>query len=327
MSSVYVIGGSGYTGSELMRILLNHPKVNELTVTARQWKDESVKEKLPHLDTELRFEELNLTKANRSDFVFVCLPHTQAMEIVPKLDTRVIDLSADFRIKDQNKYEAVYKVKHTAPNLLYDAVYGLPEIYRSNIKKARIVANPGCLATGAILALYPLVKNYDAKNIIVDAKTGISGAGKNVTETSHFPNLNENIVPYKLTNHRHIAEMEQELGVDVHFTPQVIPVTRGILTTVHAFVEGDLERVGEFYKKTYKREPFTKILADPPSILAVRGSNYCHIGGFAHEKGRVVLFSAIDNLVKGASGQAVQNMNIMAGWDERAGIEAMGLSP
>ncbi len=327
MTSVYIIGGSGYTGGELLRILADHPKVDEISVSSRQHQGKRVGELHKELHTDLEFEDYSQKKANKADFVFVCTPHTKAMAYVQELDTKIIDLSADFRLKNARTYEQTYRVKHGAPELIPQAVYGLPEIHREGIKQARIVANPGCFATGAILALWPLVRNYEIDRIIVDSKTGVSGAGREPKETTHFSWVNENLIPYKVGDHRHIPEMEQELGTEIHFTPHLSPFTRGIGTTVHAFVKGDLEKVKDIYRKTYKSEPFTAVVDDIPTVLEVRGSNFCHVGGFTESKGRLVLFSAIDNLVKGASGQAIQNMNLMAGFKETAGLEQLGICP
>lgn len=327
MADVYIIGGSGYTGGELLRILGTHPKVDGIRISSRQHQGKKVGELHPNITLDIKFEDYDNKKANDADFVFTCTPHTKAMEYAKGLDTKIVDLSADFRLKDAKVYEETYQVKHTAPELIPGAVYGLPEIHRAEIKKARLVANPGCLATGAILALYPLARNYKVRTVVVDSKTSISGAGREPTETSIFGNVNENIIPYKVSKHRHIPEMEQETGLKVHFTPHVAPVSRGILTSVHAFAEGDLEKVKDVYKKAYRDEPFTKVIDGMPNVLAVRGSNYCNVGGFTEDRGRLVLFSAIDNLVKGASGAAVQNMNIMAGFKETLGLEQLGLCP
>ena len=327
MAKVYVIGGSGYTGEELLRILANHPKVDGISVSSRQHMGKKVSELHPGLEIDLKFEDFNAKKANDCDFVFTCTPHTKAMEYAVQLDTRIIDLSADFRLKNASVYEKTYQVRHTATELIPEAVYGLPEIHRKEIKKTRILANPGCLATGAILAILPLARNFKVKRVIIDSKTGISGAGKEPSEGSHFCWVNENVTPYKVASHRHVPEMEQELGMKVFFTPHVVPMTRGIETTVHAFVEGDLEKLRDVYKKAYKDEPFTKVVDRIPSVQAVRGSNYCHVGGFTEDGERTVIFSAIDNLVKGASGAAVQNMNIMAGFKETIGLEQLGICP
>jgi len=327
MTDVYIIGGSGYTGGELLRILGNHPKIENIRISSRQYQGKKVSELHPNVTLDITFEDYNQKKANDADFVFTCTPHTKAMEYAQQLDTKIVDLSADFRLKNAAVYEQTYQVKHTAPELIPQAVYGLPEIHRKEIAKARLVANPGCLATGAILALYPLTKAYKPSIVVVDSKTGISGAGREPTETNIFNWVNENVIPYKVANHRHVPEMEQETGMIVYFTPHIVPITRGIETTVHAFIKGNLEDVKDLYKKTYKDEPFTKVVDGIPTILTVRGSNYCHIGGFTEDRGRLVLFSALDNLVKGASGAAVQNMNIMAGFKETEGLGQLGLCP
>jgi N-acetyl-gamma-glutamyl-phosphate reductase len=327
MTDAYIVGGSGYTGGELLRILLRHPKIDGIRISSRQYQGKKVGEVHSNITDDLTFEDFDKKAANDSDFVFLCTPHTKAMEYAVQLDTKIIDLSADFRLKNAKTYEEVYKVKHAAPELIPEAVYGLPELHRGGIKKARIVANPGCLATGAILALWPLVKNYHVDKLIVDSKTGISGAGKKASEKTHFCKVSENLIPYKVSGHRHIAEMEQELGKDIYFTPHIVPMARGIETTVHAFVKGDLEGILDKYREAYGDEAFTKVVEGIPTVLDVRGSNYCHVGGFTEDKDRLVLFSAIDNLVKGASGQAVQNMNIMAGFRETLGLDQLGLSP
>jgi len=332
MVSVYIVGGSGYTGGELLRILLNHSEIENIKISSRTYKGKDISELHPNLtDTGISFENYNLKRANKADFVFVCTPHGKAMEIVKDLTTRVIDLSADYRIKDIKAYEFVYKVKHNSPDLVKEAVYGLPELHRDEIADARVVANPGCLATGAILAAYPLLKDFGeaVQTILFDSKTGVSGAGKNPSERVHFCRVNEDILPYKLTNHRHILEMKQELGTEVFFTPHMLPVSRGILTSTHVLLSKDIDidSIKEAYSDFYHDEPFVRVLEGVPSLNAVRGSNYCHIGGFEKSGGRLVLFSTIDNLVKGASGVAVQNMNIMADFDETEGLKGFGIQP
>ncbi len=324
---ITIVGGTGYTGGELLRILTNHPEVDEIEVTSRKKAGADVSEVHPNIDPGLKFTKLDTKKASKSDFVFCCMPHTEAMNTVPKIKTKVIDLSADFRLKNPNAYEKYYNVKHTCPTLLKRSVYGLTELHRREIKNATIVANPGCFPTGAILACHPLVKEFDVDKLVIDSKTGVSGAGATPKEETHFPTVNENVVPYKVVEHQHIPEMEQELNVKVHFTPHLVPLTRGILTTVHAFVEADEKEIFREYEKAYKKEPFLRVQKTVPSLLAVRGSNKCVIGGFNAKDGRLVLFSAIDNLVKGASGQAVQNMNVMAGLDETSGLKDIGLNP
>lgn len=296
-------------------------------MSSRQYVGKRVNTVHRGIEGELTFEKYDKRVAEGCDFVFVCTPHTKAMEYVAELSTRIIDLSADFRLREVKTYEAVYRKAHTAPELLREAVYGLPEIHRKEIKRARIVANPGCFATGAILALWPLVRKYDIKEVIIDAKTGVSGAGREPNEKTHFPWANENVIPYLPVGHRHIAEMEQELGIKVFFTPHMVPMSRGIETTVHALMNTEVEDVKKAYEEAYGDEPFVDVVDWVPTVLEARGSNYCKIGGFSQEEGRLVLFSVIDNLIKGASGQAVQNMNIMWGFKEDEGLQQLPLAP
>jgi len=258
------------------------------------------------------------------------------MKIVPDLletGAKVIDLSGDYRFNDVNVYEKWYGLKHTSD---IKGVYGLPELHREEIKKADLIANPGCFVTGAILSGIPLSKEKIAERMIFDSKTGVSGAGVNPSTSTHYPNIGDNVNPYKVTSHRHMPEIQQELGafsnVKVSFTPHLVPVNRGILTTNHCFLTEDKtsEEILDLFKKEYEKEPFIKILEDGeiPRLSSVRGSNYAHIGCFEiDETGRLVVVSAIDNLVKGASGQAVHNMNIMCGFDETKGLKMYGMHP
>ncbi len=331
-----IIGGSGYTGGELLRLLKNHEKVNITAVTSRQYAGVSVSRVHPHLrGMEIKFDDISIENID-ADLVFTATPHGASMNIVPKLIERgikVIDLSGDYRFDDINEYEKWYNLKHTAP---LESVYGLPEVYKEEIKKANLVANPGCFPTGSILASIPLVKENLADTLIVDSKTGVSGAGIKPTEATHYPNLGDNVVPYAVTSHRHMPEIQQEVqkfgDVKVSFTPHLVPVIRGILTTVHTFVKEDVssDYIKEIYDVFYEKEPFVRVLDldEIPRLSAVRGSNYCDIGCFQIDRnGRLVIISAIDNLVKGASGQAIQNMNIMFGFDEKESLDIIGLHP
>ena len=229
--------------------------------------------------------------------------------------------------------EKWYGIKHTDE---LESVFGLPEIYRDEIKKADLVANPGCFPTGAILSSYPLVKNNLVDRIVIDSKTGVSGAGVNASETTHYPNIADNVNPYKISSHRHMSEIQQELhgfdDVKVSFTPHLVPVNRGIQTTSHSFLIKDItsEELKDYYEKEYKGEYFIKLMdeGEIPHLSSVRGSNFVHIGGFEiDETGRIIMLSVIDNLVKGASGQAIQNMNILLGIDESCGLTHFGLHP
>ncbi|MHC1585521.1 MAG: N-acetyl-gamma-glutamyl-phosphate reductase [Candidatus Syntropharchaeia archaeon] len=324
-----IIGASGYMGIELVRLLLAHPEVELTAVTSRRYKGKKVSEVNPHLKslTDLVYEDVNPSRiADSCDVVFTAVPHGTAMKYVPALikKTKVIDLSADYRLNVE-EYEKIYG-KHSDPR---KGVYGLCEIH-PEVKYADLVANPGCYPTGAILAVFPLVSKGIVERIIFDAKSGISGAGAEPTATSHFPNLAENIIPYSITTHRHRAELVQELkGVEISFTPHVIPSIRGILTTAHVFTKEKMEKneIEELYLDFYEKKPFIR-LGGIPSLSNVRSSNFCDIG-FEIEEGtnRIVVISAIDNLMKGGSGQAVQNMNLMFGLDERTGLWGSGLYP
>lgn len=332
-----IIGGSGYTGGELLRLLAQHPEANISAVTSRSRKGQKVSDTHAHLRKicDIEFEELSAEDvAARSDIVFTAVPHGTAMQVVPKLldsDVKVIDLSADYRLKS-DVFEKVYKIKHTDPR---SAIYGIPELH-PEVAEQEFVANPGCYPTGASLAAAPLAKAGLIERVVFDSKSGISGAGAEPTEVSHYPNMAENIQAYKLTSHRHRAEIVQELkrldrGLkSISFTPHVIPSVRGILTTAHIFVKKDLseEEVTAIYWNFYRDKPFIRLIKGIPMLSSVRCSNFCDIG-FEIEKGsdRIVVISAIDNLVKGASGQAIQNMNLMFGLPETTGLWTPATAP
>lgn len=335
--NIGIIGGSGYTGGELLRILAGHPEANVVAVTSRSRKGQKVSDTHTHLRKiyDLEFEDLTpVETASRSDIVFTAVPHGTAMKIVPELldaGVKVIDLSADYRL-DHIVFEKVYKMKHTDPR---DAVYGIPELHQ-NVSSQSFIANPGCYPTGASLAAAPLAEKGLIELAVFDSKSGISGAGAEPTEVSHYPNMAENIQPYKITSHRHRAEIVQELTrldkslKKISFTPHVIPSVRGILTTAHLFVRKELdeEAVSKIYQDFYRDRPFIRLIQGIPTLPGVRGSNFCDIG-FEVEKDseRIVLISAIDNLVKGASGQAIQNMNLMFGLPETTGLWMPGFAP
>jgi N-acetyl-gamma-glutamyl-phosphate reductase len=330
-----IIGGAGYTGLELLRLLVQHPEVTISIVTSRKHKGERVSEVNPHLFPfiELEYEDVDPKEiADRSDVVFVAVPHGTAMDYVPALmerGARVIDLSADYRLKRAD-YERVYKREHKDKKER-KAVYGLTELH-PEVAEATLVANPGCYPTGAILAAAPLVKAGLVRQVVFDSKSGISGAGAEPSGTSHFPNLAENMIPYQVTAHRHVAEMRQELGVNVSFTPQVIPSIRGILTTAHVFLNERISKthgeIEEIYQQFYKGKRFIRLRRGVPSLSSVRGTNFCDIGfEIEEESDRIVVMSTIDNLVKGGSGQAIQNMNVMFDFDEAAGLWFPGLVP
>ncbi len=336
-----IIGGAGYTGLELVRLLLMHPEVEISVVTSRRYKGKKISDVNPHLEPfiELEYEDVDTKEiADRTDIVFLAVPHGSAMDYVPQLrarEARVIDLSADYRLK-KDEYERIYKRQHKDKDKeKRKSVYGLTELH-PEVADADLIANPGCYPTGAILAVAPLVKGNEGggrvKQVVFDSKSGISGAGAEPSAKSHFPNLAENIVPYEVTAHRHVAEMRMELSVKVSFTPHVIPSIRGIPTTAHVFIEENeaitQDEIEETYKRFYEGKRFMRLRKGLPSLSSVRGTNFCDIGFKREEKSdRIVVISAIDNLVKGGSGQAIQNMNLMFGLDEREGLWFPGLVP
>lgn len=339
MTNIAIVGASGYTGGELLRILLKHPEVEIKNITSRKYDGLEVHKIHPHIrDTELIFENKKPSSLD-ADIVFTATPHGASMKIVPEIietGAKVIDLSGDYRYRDRETYQKWYQIKHTSD---LKSVYGLPEIYRSEIKKANLIANPGCFPTGAILASYPLVKKNIVDRIIIDSKTGVSGAGISPHNTTHYPNIADNINPYKITSHRHTSEIRQELNgqgnIKVSFTPHLVPVIRGIQTTSHNLLNEENrditpDEVRKIYKKEYNEEYFIKLMdkQEIPKLSSVRGSNFAHIGGFEiDDTGRLIMLSTIDNLVKGASGQAIHNMNILLGINEQTGIENYGITP
>lgn len=341
---VGIIGATGYTGLELLRLLLRHPRIEITALTSQKYAGLPIERVFPSLMNQLslKCEDLVYERiADKVDFVFTAVPHKTAMETVPPFTQRgkrVVDLSADFRFKDSAIYEKWYQ-KHLAPELLPKSVFGLPELYRDAIRKAPIVGNPGCYPTGALIGLIPLVRSrvISLDHIVVDAKSGVSGAGRDVVLGSLFCEVNEGVKAYKIFEHRHTPEIEQELSqaagkrVAVTFVPHLIPMDRGILSTIYVTLSKkmDTEEVLDLFAKTYRGEPFVRICPKGlvPNTKDVRGSNYCDIGVVGGEDGRMVIVTAIDNLVKGAAGQAVQNMNIMLGFPETMGLDVIPLSP
>lgn len=346
MLRIGIIGASGYSGSELMRILSNHPGDIKITcATSRTYAGQPVGRVLPNLRglVDIKFEDPEVDQiAPRVDMVFLGLPHKTAMTFVPKFldhNKKVIDFSADYRLKKADVYEKWYQ-EHTSPHLLEKAVYGLPEIHRNEIRNADLIANPGCFPTGAILAILPALKYdiADAQGIVIDSKTGMSGAGIAPSEATHLPSRYDNFTAYKVGSHRHTPEIEQELSlasckdVSVAFVPHYVPMSRGILTTVYLRLSKSVstKELFDIYSQHYKDEPFVRILdeGEIPQTQAVRGSNFCDIGLKVLEKIKTaIVISAIDNLTKGASSQAIQNMNIVSGFPETAGLMYAGLMP
>jgi N-acetyl-gamma-glutamyl-phosphate reductase len=344
MKKVGIIGASGYSGAELLRILARHDSVEIVHATSRRFSKKAVHEIHPNLRgvMDMIFEDLSEEEiANDCDLVFTATPHKASMRIVPPIlekGTKVVDLSGDFRFKDVSIYEKYYETKHERPEI--NAVYGLPELHRSEIKKANLVANPGCYPTTAILGLAPVVKQgvVEVDRIVADSKSGMSGAGAALSVNTHFCMANESVLPYNTTFHRHMPEIEQELSyfnsnTKISFVPHLVPVNRGISTTLHCFLSDRTseEEIRYLYKDFYSGEPFVRILdvGEIPRLSAVRGSNFNDIGCFKidEDRDRLIIVSASDNLVKGAAGQAVQNMNLMLGFKETSGLSALGLHP
>lgn len=338
MHRVAVIGASGYTGVELLRLLSLHPDTELVCVTSRQYAGQLVSDVFPSLHgiVDLCFEDVDpVALAGRADLVFTAVPHQTAMGMIPALlaaGCRVIDLSADFRITDVEVYEEWYQ-EHTARELLDEAVYGLPELFREKISEARLIANPGCYPTSVALALAPLLEKglIDHKTLIVDSKSGTSGAGRAAKVDTLYCEVNEGFKAYSLPRHRHTPEIEQSLtrlageSVRISFTPHLLPVNRGILSTCYASLTDmmSLDKLHEVYLAKYAAESFVRVLPKGkfPNIAQVRGSNFCDIGLSIDERtGRVIALAAIDNLVKGAAGQAIQNMNLMLSLPEDQGL-------
>ena len=342
-----IIGATGYTGGELLRLLLNHKNIEIGVLTSESYAGKKVSDVHPSLFglVDQSYVALDMNKIiDESDIIFAALPHGASNEIISKIysineNVNLIDLSGDFRFDDLAVYEEWYKIKHTDPELNKKAVFGLPELYKEKIKKAKLISNPGCYPTSAILGSAPLLKNKIVKaDVIADSKSGVSGAGKKLTNNTHFPEANENFSAYGIATHRHSPEIQQEMeklfGVKVNlsFTPHLVPINRGILTTIYMTFNEFMEtkEVISLYREFYKDCPFVRVLDEGkfPQTKAVAGSNYCDIGIKSDKRtGRVIAVSAIDNLVKGASGQAVQNMNLMMGFDEKEGLKVVPLYP
>jgi N-acetyl-gamma-glutamyl-phosphate reductase len=340
---IAIIGASGYSGEELVRLLLNHPHVELAAVTSRQNAGQTLAQVFPKFASHpksktLRFTEPNAERlAKQADVVFLALPHGVAAEYaVPLLDAGclVIDLSADFRLKSAEIYKEFYAHDHPAPELLKKSVYGLPEIYRAEIKKALLVASPGCYPTSILLPVIPLLKAglIRPAGIIADSLSGVSGAGRKAEADYLFCECNESVRPYSVPKHRHLSEIEEQLSlaagapVILQFTPHLIPVNRGILTTLYlapAEKSVDAEKVSACYQKAYGHEPFVRLLDGKhlPDTKNVNGTNVIEIAWrFDPRTGRLIVMSAEDNLVKGASGQAVQCLNLLCGFPETAGL-------
>jgi N-acetyl-gamma-glutamyl-phosphate reductase len=335
--NVGIINVTGYIGVELARLLCRHPGIHLVSVTGRSAVGERLREVFPHLaDVDLTIES---EMREEVDLAFSALPHgtsTEAVAAALEQDIKVIDTSADFRLKDVEEYQRWYKVTHRSPELLSEAVYGLPELHRAEISEARLVANPGCYPTGAILALAPAIREGIIEaDVIIDSKSGVSGAGRTPALATHFAEVNENVSAYALDGHRHLPEIVQELQhegllLSVTFVPHLIPMTRGILSSCYAGLRNEIsvERLREIYRDFYRDEPFVRVVDRPPQTKQTWGSNFCLVHPTVDSRaGRLVVISCIDNLVKGGAGQAVQNMNLMLGLPEGMGLGVVAVFP
>lgn len=344
LTRIAIVNITGYIGAEVARILFRHPKVKIVSVTGRSEAGKRLGSVLPHLaPLDLMIEPA----PGEADLVFSALPHKASVEAIAPLvakGIKVIDLSADFRLKEAGLYQQWYDHAHPAAELLQKAVYGIPELHRAEVAGAQLVANPGCYPTSAILGLAPAVKaGIIGRDIIVDSKSGVSGAGRALTLTTHFAEVNENVSAYSLGGHRHLPEIVQELQalhgqekLAITFVPHLIPMTRGILSSCYAtLVEGKLasgqqgaEQLRQIYREFYQGETFVKVVDAPPQTKQAWGSNLCLIYPTIDQRtGRLIVVSCIDNLVKGGAGQAVQNMNLMLGFPEATGLEALPVYP
>jgi N-acetyl-gamma-glutamyl-phosphate reductase len=343
---VAIIGSTGYGGVELIRLLLQHPNVTITSVISSSQAGAPIADSFPHL-SEIVVDTLDGIDidhiSSKADVVFTATPNGVSSQLVPQLlnaGLKVIDLSGDFRLKSGATYEQWYKHQPAQAELLEQAVYGLAEVYADNTINASFISNPGCYSTATLLGLIPAVAAgwIDPQSIIIDAKSGVSGAGRGLSMTNHYSEVNENFMAYKINRHQHIPEIEQTLS-DVHgeavtvtFTTHLVPMTRGILCTMYASLKGKQseEDFIQLYRDYYKGRPFVRIRNKGkwPATKEVSGSNYCDIGFAVDERtGRVTIISVIDNLVKGAAGQAIQNLNIMMGWDESEGLRLSPVYP
>lgn len=342
MIKLGIVGGTGYTGVELMRLLARHPSARVEVITSRSEAGKPVAELFPNLRglVDLEFIEPTVDSYRDCDLVFFATPNTTAMLQAEELlaaGIKLIDLAADFRIKNIPTWEQWYGATHACPALVEDAVYGLPELNREAIRKARLVANPGCYPTSVILALLPLLSKsmIDPKSIIADCKSGSSGAGRKASVGSAFCEVTESVKAYGVDGHRHLPEIREILqtldaNAELVFTPHLMPMIRGIHATVYADASGPADRVQQVFEDYYREEPFVDVMpaGSHPETRSVRGANVCRIAvHYLAAANKYVVLSVEDNLVKGAAGQAIQNMNLMFGLDETAGLDAPGMIP
>jgi N-acetyl-gamma-glutamyl-phosphate reductase len=341
-TTVAIVGASGYTGEELVRLLLGHPHVDLVAATSRSLAGKSLAEVFPRFANHKKASALKFSSpepkqiARDASIVFLALPHGLAAEFAgPLLDAgaRVLDLSADFRLKDSDIYREFYQQEHPAPDLLGRSVYGLPEVYRDQIRDAKLIACPGCYPTSILIPLRPLIrrKAIDRRRILVASMSGVTGAGRKVDADYLFSECNESVRPYGVPKHRHLSEIEQELSnlaeekITIQFTPHLVPVNRGIITTIYADIAGNVVKMDPaiVFNSAYGDEPFVRLLGEErlPDTKHVVGTNFIDVAWKIDKRtNRLVVMSALDNVVKGASGQAVQCMNVMLGLPETAGL-------
>ncbi|WP_130859404.1 N-acetyl-gamma-glutamyl-phosphate reductase [Gracilibacillus phocaeensis] len=343
---VAIIGGTGYGAVELLRFLHNHPHVQVKRIISHSNSGTALADFYPHLTEVIDMEMSTLDTdrlAQEVELVFFATPSNVSKHHIPSLvdkGVRCIDLSGDFRLRDGEQYYSYYGEEIASADYIEKAVYGLAEINRSQIKDADILANPGCYPTATTLGLIPAMEKdlVDRSSIIIDAKTGVSGAGRGLSQNVHFSEMNENFRAYKIGEHKHIPEMEQTLTetanepVQIVFTPHIVPMTRGIMSTIYVDLKDSYttKYVVDMYQAYYQEDPFVRVRKEGvfPSTKEVYGSNYCDIGLYADERtGKLIIVSVIDNLVKGAAGQAIQNMNIMYGWEEKTGLDQLPIYP
>jgi N-acetyl-gamma-glutamyl-phosphate reductase len=326
MTRVHVFGAAGFAGAQLAALVDRHPSLELGAITARGDAGRRLVEVAPEHRVERRLEPPDVEAVDAGDLVAVCYPHAEAAALVSDLvdrGARVVDVSADHRLRDPALYPAVYGFEHPRPDLLAEAVYGLPERYRDAIRAARVVANPGCYPEAGLLALLPLAGAIE--EVVIDAKSGVSGAGRTPTDAVHYSRATDNVSPYKVYAHRHAPEIEQELGQAVTFTPHLVPVDRGLLATCYARLRdggaAHPDDLRDLYADYYADHPFVEVVEEPPGMRAVQRTNYAQVCPVADPRGgRLTAFGAIDNLGKGAAGQAVQNLNLMAGLAETEGL-------
>jgi N-acetyl-gamma-glutamyl-phosphate reductase len=325
MATVHVFGAAGFAGAQLAALVDRHPTLDLGAITARGDAGRRLVDVAPEHRVDRRLEAPDVEAVDAGDLVAVCYPHAEAAALVSDLvdrGARVVDVSADHRLRDPTLYPAIYGFAHPRPDLLQEAVYGLPERYRDRIAGARLVANPGCFPEASLLALLPLAGRLS--DVVVDAKTGVSGAGRTPSETVHYSRATDNVTPYKVYAHRHTPEIEQELGMEVTFVPHLVPVDRGLLASCYARLDdGDAhpDDLRQLYADFYAGHPFVEVVEAPPGMRAVQRTNYAQVCPVPDPRGgRVTAFGVIDNLGKGAAGQALQNLNLMAGRPETEGL-------